>query len=52
MFDVYGTESSDRKSTSDVRRALGEVWADILHGQRRAAELNTPWLARRSVDRH
>jgi hypothetical protein len=50
---MYGVHSSDRKPTGDVRRALGQVWADIIHGQRRAAELNAPWVARRrSTDRH
>ena len=50
---MYGVQGSGRKSVRDVRREVGQVWADIIHGQRRAAELNTPWVARRrSADRH
>ena len=50
---MYGVQGSGRRSVSDVRRALGQVWADIIHGQRRAAELNTPWVARRrAADDH
>jgi hypothetical protein len=44
---MYDVQSFDNKSVSDVRRTLRHVWADIVHGQRRAAELNTPWVARR-----
>ena len=53
VIDMYGAQSSDRKSANRVRRALGHVWADVIHAQRRAAELNTPWIARRrSSDQH
>jgi hypothetical protein len=38
MYDVQG---SAKKS------GLKQIWDDILHAQRRAAELNTPWVARR-----
>jgi hypothetical protein len=47
VIDMQDVQGSDRKPVSDVRRALGQVWADIVHGQRRAAALNTPWVARR-----
>ena len=50
---MYEVRSSNRKTAGGARRALGQVWADIVHGQRRAAELNTPWVARhRSADKH
>ena len=44
---MYDVQNSSQKSVSGARRALGHVWSDIVHGQRRAAELNTPWVARR-----
>jgi hypothetical protein len=47
-----GVRSSKRKSGNDVRRAVGQIWADIVYGQRRAAEVNTPWVTRRSANRH
>jgi hypothetical protein len=52
VIDMYGVKRSDRKSVIELRRALGRVWVDIIHAQRRAAELNTPWVARgRSTNR-
>jgi hypothetical protein len=50
---MYGVQGSEHASFGNARRAIGRVWADIIHAQRRAAELNTPWLARRrSADRY
>ena len=49
---MYDVENSNRKPVSDERRTLADVWADIVHGQRRAAELNTPWVARRRLSGH
>jgi hypothetical protein len=44
---MYESSSSERETVRGRRGGFARVWADIVHGQRRAAELNTPWIARR-----